>query len=92
MGGLRDEQLAHFGLGLTRDHAWRMASLLAPLPKESWNTIIDPTDHATASLAKFIQQPRIWLAKALIWLIRTFESKDVVRNAQALSNEPNAIA
>lgn len=87
LGGMRDEQLAHFGLGLSRDHAWRLACLLAPLPPDNWSPIIEVTDKATAALGKLLAYPPAWISKGLIWLIRKFESKDVAKNVAALKIE-----
>ncbi len=85
LGGMRDEQLAHFGLGLTRDHAWRLACLLAPLPSDAWAPIIDTTDKATALIAKHLRQPKTIISRGLIKLVRRFESKDVQKNVTALA-------
>ncbi|MEM9819972.1 MAG: DUF5995 family protein [Bacteroidota bacterium] len=84
LGGMRDEQLAHFGLGLSRQHAWRLATLLAPLPQTSWALIIETTDQATSLLAQHIRRPKTWLARKFIQLIAFFESKDLNKNVKAL--------
>ncbi len=83
-GGSKDERLATFGLSKTRDHAWRLACLLAPIPSQAWPPIIETTDQATALLAKWIRRPKTRISRGIIRVIKRLESKDIQQNIDAL--------
>jgi len=84
-GGADDERLAKFGLSKTRDHAWRLACMLAPLPQNAWPPVINTADKATTLLSKLIRQPKTRVTRGLVRLVREFESTDVLKNMDALA-------
>lgn len=83
-GGRHDEALFLFGLGGSRDAAWRTAERLAALPAPQAAVELDLLDRTVAVLAGPVRNPPGRLG-ALVRLVRMRESDDVARVAAALA-------
>lgn len=83
LGGRSDEELVRFSIEVARTEAWRFATELAPLARDSWSGPIGARDTRVARLGGTILRPG-WL-RALLLVIRARESSDVPKVIEVLN-------
>ena len=83
-GGRHDDEVIRFSIDKARAGAWRFATELAPLDRDSWTGAIGARDARVASVARAVLSPGFPLSVALV-VVRACESGDVRRNIDALA-------
>ena len=86
VGGHHDDELVRFSIEMARTEAWRFASELAPLPRDSWSGPIGARDTNIARLADTILHPGLFEPRAPAHPHR--ESNDVARVIRVLNSVP----
>ncbi len=79
----KDEQFAEFSMKAARKHAWVVAQRMAFVKEEDRAAAIESTDKYVVELNDLILNPGR-LITFVSWIVRLFESKDIVRNIEAL--------
>lgn len=85
IGGRTDDALVNFSIGVARIEAWNLASQLAPLAHEEWETIVDARDEWTSNFGESLLRPG-WLFSGGLFAIRIRESNDIQRIIDVLSD------
>ena len=78
-----DENLAKFGMKITRGHAWNVARELSLLSKKDRALKIAELDHKIAEIGRVIQNPG-YIIRAVLFLIRIGELRSVHRIIEIL--------
>jgi len=86
IGGRRDEEVIRFSVEADRTGAWRFATELSPLPRDSWGGPLSARDARVARLARIVLDPGL-LSFGLLF-IRAAESNDVPRVIEVLNRVP----
>ena len=76
IGGRTDEAIMRFSIRKARDEAWKFANELAGLNSEEQKKKIAEKDEQIETLAKIVRNPG-WFIKAILFLIRMFETSKV---------------
>jgi len=86
IGGRRDEEVIRFSVEAARTGAWRFATELSPLPRDSWGGPLSARDARVARVARIVLDPGL-LSFGLLF-IRAAESNDVPRVIEVLNRVP----
>jgi hypothetical protein len=86
IGQRSDEKIANFSIKVAREQSWRIAQELAALPASERPARIERVDGSVTELSRILKRPRSWLLRTVLGAIRWFESGDLRRIIQELSN------
>lgn len=85
-GGRNDDAVVRFSIEVARRQAWAFATQLGALAAADVASAITAHDGAVVGVGQTVLRPG-WL-RAVVWLIRLRESRDVRANLQALAAMP----
>jgi hypothetical protein len=86
IGGRRDEEVIRFSVEAARTGAWRFATELSALPRDSWGGPISARDARVGRVGRIVLDPGL-LTFGLLF-IRAAESSDVPRVIDVLNSIP----
>jgi len=82
--GTLDENLAKFGMKLTRNGAWDFAKRLAETSESNWGTQITKRNTEVADIGTFIVRPK-FIASFILFFIRIGEKGTIASRIQILN-------
>ncbi|HEX8141908.1 MAG TPA: DUF5995 family protein [Pyrinomonadaceae bacterium] len=82
---ITEDKIINFSLDKARQSAWLVATMLAPLSPAEQSAKLQILDSAVAAFGRLLRQPKGWLIKLALLVIRLRESNDIRRIIDVLS-------